>query len=316
MENQIKRLTSLLRDLKKNGGYKTKRNKSGSTSITNLRYAASNINYTGSNGEIDENKKRLYEIQQLINKEILETLYSFYPKLTDRKRRQAGQIATEIAGKLQAAIDGGKTETISLPAPYYGTRESLEGVCLEYVASNPEWVLAESSGSSMEKLLKGGNSISSVKFTHTGKDQTRQILTNPGEKMKKNELSTKVSEMGMLLQSIEANAQGLEDTAKSAATAMKEGRLDSIMDLVGTEYYIAFSDKFYNPKSISDVSVSGGSLYSNLTSLDSGFIPGTKINNKVLYLLLLNLANVAWYYQHDSNNTREKVKQTIQNLIM
>lgn len=316
LENQIKRLASLIRDLKKNGGYKSKRNKSGSANIKNLRYAGGNINYTGSNGEVDENKKRLYEIQQLINKEIMETLLSFYPKLTDRKRRQASRIATEIAEKVQVAVEGGQAKTISLPTPYYGTRESSEGVCLEYVASNPEWVLSEAPGTLADKLLKDGDFITSVKFTHTGKDKSRQILTNPGEKMKKNELTEKVSDMGALLRSIEENAQGLENAANSAATAMKEGRIDSIIDLAGTEYYIAFSDKFYNPKSISDVAVSGGSLYSNLTSLDSGFIPGTKINNKVLYLLLLNLANVAWYYQHDSDNTREKVKQTIQNLIM
>lgn len=315
LANKLTQLRSLIKDLEANGGYKTKRNKSEKADITKLRFKAEDIKYIKPNGAIDENQERLYKIQQILNTELPEILLSFFPNPTTRQRRQASRITTEMGGKVQVSVQGGANK-VSLPAPSYGTREQWEGDCLEYVVSNPAWIWEEAPMSTKEKCFRNTQSLSGVRFIHTGKDKERLILKKYNGKMEKNQLSEKVSDMGTLLQEIEENTQKMAYAAKGAATAMEKGRIDSFLDLEGTKYYIAFSDKFYNPKSIARTSITDGSIYTNLTSIDSGFIPGSKINNKVLYLLLLNLANVAWYYQHDSDNTREKVKQTIQQLLM
>lgn len=315
-------LTRLDRKLQEEGGYKTKRDKSGSTSINRLRYLSHNINYLNADGTTNKTKELLFQIQQKIKQLedlTLQTVGLTRATATKRQRRQMGHTVAENIANIELHIKGNsEKKLLSVATMSPEKRESVEGEAIEYLVDHRYWTLSKAPKGTAYKALRTGQAETFAIATATGKDPKRTILKYTNRKVGKGALTKQISDIGSILKSIEENAQKMADAATVAgeATEKVQSRIDSITDLAKTKYYIAFSDKFYNPSTISSAAISGGSIYTNLTSIDSSFIPGSKINNKVLYLLLLNLANVAWYYQHDSDNTREKIRQSIQQLIM
>lgn len=186
------------------------------------------------------------------------------------------------------------------------------------VNKNPEIV---------QELLQKGRYQYNITVENVGQDNSRSIIQDaiPGGA---NSIETQIEELGALSKSI-INEPYLTYTHRDKKTGLTEtkrfienkrnqirkepGKVDTVLHITSDQesYNIAFSDKLYNIKNMREYGIMQGDLLTNLISLDSG---NSKMDNRVLYLLLLNLSSLAAFYASGESN-REKAEWIVKALL-
>lgn len=213
--------------------------------------------------------------------------------------------------KSVAALAKGKSTTLSLATNqnFY----SLSGEAFELLGAD----IAETIGKNVVLTEEEGEKVMNKKpaerlYTiHTGDKKNRSIIKTAGAILP-GSIQTQINQMGNITKSLIDDVQYYKhpgNTGRKAQIVQVMGKIDSIMGVKGSKYKIAFSDKLYNLSNARSFSITQGNLLSNFISLDNG---PKSMNNQALYLLLLNLSNVASFY---SDTRREKAKKVIQSLL-
>lgn len=258
-------------------------------------------------GKNDQIKAYVSAYHKLIN--ALENEYK--QQLAKSGETNKNSFAYQSIQKSVAALAKGKSTTLSLATNqnFY----SLSGEAFELLGAD----MAETIGKNVtptEKEIKKvleGKTANRLYFIHTGDKQNRSIIKTAGAILP-GSIQTQINQLGNITKSLIDDFQYYKhpnDTNRKAQIGQVMGRIDSIIGVKGNKYKIAFSDKLYNLGNAKNYSITQGSLLTNFISLDNG---PKSMNNQALYLLLLNLSNVASFY---SETRREKAKKVIQNLL-
>lgn len=169
----------------------------------------------------------------------------------------------------------------------------------------------------VQEVLQNGHYRYNLTVENVGADNNRSIIQDaiPGGA---NSIETRIEELGALSESL-INEPYLTYTHHDKKTGLTEtkrfienernqikkqqGKIDTVLHIsAGQESYnIAFSDKLYNIKNMREYGIMQGDLLTNLISLDSG---KGKLDNRVLYLLLLNLSSLAAFYAAGDNRSK------------
>lgn len=169
----------------------------------------------------------------------------------------------------------------------------------------------------VQEVLQNGHYRYNLTVENVGADNNRSIIQDaiPGGA---NSIETRIEELGALSESL-INEPYLTYTHRDKKTGLtetkrfienkrnqirkQEGKIDTVLHIsAGQESYnIAFSDKLYNIKNMREYGIMQGDLLTNLISLDSG---KGKLDNRVLYLLLLNLSSLAAFYAAGDNRSK------------
>ena len=180
----------------------------------------------------------------------------------------------------------------------------------------------------VQEVLQNGHYRYNLTVENVGQDKNRSIIQDaiPGGA---NSIETRIEELGALSESLineppyltythHDKKTGLTETKrfienKRNQIRKQEGKIDTVLHISSGQesYNIAFSDKLYNIKNMREYGIMQGDLLTNLISLDSG---KGKMDNRVLYLLLLNLSSLAAFYASDKSN-REKVEWIVKALL-
>ena len=258
-------------------------------------------------GKNDQIKAYVSAYHKLIN--ALENEYK--QQLTKSGETNKNSFAYQSIQKSVAALAKGKSTTLSLATNqnFY----SLSGEAFELLGAD----MAETIGKNVtptEKEIKKvfeGKTANRLYFIHTGDKQNRSVIKTAGAILP-GSIQTQISQLSNITKSLIDDFQYYKhpsDTNRKAQISQVMGKIDSIMGVKGSKYKIAFSDKLYNLGNAKNYSITEGNLLSNFISLNNG---PASMNNQALYLLLLNLSNVASFY---SETRREKAKKVIQNLL-
>ncbi len=179
----------------------------------------------------------------------------------------------------------------------------------------------------VQEVLQNGHYRYNLTVENVGADNNRSIIQDaiPGGA---NSIETRIEELGALSESL-INEPYLTYTHHDKKTGLTEtkrfienernqirkqqGKIDTVLHIsAGQESYnIAFSDKLYNIKNMREYGIMQGDLLTNLISLDSG---QGKLDNRVLYLLLLNLSSLAAFYAAGDDN-RSKAEWIVKALL-
>lgn len=179
----------------------------------------------------------------------------------------------------------------------------------------------------VQEVLQNGHYRYNLTVENVGADNNRSIIQDaiPGGA---NSIETRIEELGALSESL-INESYLTYTHRDKKTGLTEtkrfienernqikkqqGKIDTVLHIsAGQESYnIAFSDKLYNIKNMREYGIMQGDLLTNLISLDSG---QGKLDNRVLYLLLLNLSSLAAFYAAGDDN-RSKAEWIVKALL-
>ena len=178
-----------------------------------------------------------------------------------------------------------------------------------------------------QEVLQNGQYRYNLIVENVGQDKNRSIIQDaiPGGA---NSIETRIEELGALSESL-INEPYLTYTHRDKKTGLtetkrfienkrnqirkQEGKIDTVLHISSGQesYNIAFSDKLYNIKNMREYGIMQGDLLTNLISLDSG---RGKMDNRVLYLLLLNLSSLAAFYASGKSN-REKAEWIVKALL-
>lgn len=168
-----------------------------------------------------------------------------------------------------------------------------------------------------QEVLQNGHYRYNLTIENVGQDKNRSIIQDaiPGGA---NSIETRIEELGALSESL-INEPYLTYTHRDKKTGLtetkrfienkrnqirkQEGKIDTVLHISSGQesYNIAFSDKLYNIKNMREYGIMQGDLLTNLISLDSG---KGKLDNRVLYLLLLNLSSLAAFYAAGDNRSK------------
>lgn len=237
----------------------------------------------------------------------------FNQRLIKENKKRSNSLASDLIKKTAANLAKGKSTDIYLAGNqnfYSLTGEAFEllgnDIATEIVNNDPELTDEE-----INDLLTKGSTKTRWTYIHTGDMPNRTIIKKGGAILPK-DIKTQIDKIGNLTQSLIGDSRyysHVDDGINRADLRQVEGKIDSIIGVKGTKYKIAFSDKLYNKGNMSDFTITEGTLLTNLISLDSG---ANSMNNKALYLLLLNLSNIASFY---SESRREKAETILENLL-
>lgn len=169
----------------------------------------------------------------------------------------------------------------------------------------------------VQEVLQNGHYRYNLTVENVGADNNRSIIQDaiPGGA---NSIETRIEELGALSESLinepyltythHDKKTGLTETKRfieneRSQIKKQQGKIDTVLHIsAGQESYnIAFSDKLYNIKNMREYGIMQGDLLTNLISLDSG---KGKLDNRVLYLLLLNLSSLAAFYAAGDNRSK------------
>ena len=179
----------------------------------------------------------------------------------------------------------------------------------------------------VQEVLQNGHYRYNLTVENVGQDKNRSIIQDaiPGGA---NSIETQIEELGALSKSLinepyltythHDKKTGLTETKrfienKRNQIKKQEGKIDTVLHISSGQesYNIAFSDKLYNIKNMREYGIMQGDLLTNLISLDSGH---GKMDNRVLYLLLLNLSSLAAFYAAGDDN-RSKAEWIVKALL-
>lgn len=258
-------------------------------------------------GKNDQIKAYVSAYHKLID--VLENEYK--RQLAKSGEENKNSFAYQSIQKSVAALAKGKSTTLALATNqnFY----SLSGEAFELLGADIADTIGKNVVPTNEELEKVmANKHPKRLYTiHTGNKANRSVIKNAGAILP-GSIRTQISQMGNITKSLIDDVQYYKHPGnidRKAQIAQVMGKIDSIVGVKGGKYKIAFSDKLYNLSNARNYSITQGNLLSNFISLDNG---PASMNNQALYLLLLNLSNVASFY---SEARREKAKKVIRNLL-
>ncbi len=232
-------------------------------------------------------------------------------QLAKNGEENKNSFAYQSIQKSVAALAKGKSTTLSLATNqnFY----SLSGEAFELLGADMAETIGKNVVPTEEEAIETLNNKHPKRLytIHTGNQANRSVIKTAGAILP-GSIQTQISQLGNITKSLIDDVQYYKhpgDADRKAQIAQVMGKIDSIMGVKGSKYKIAFSDKLYNLSNAKNYSIAQGNLLSNFISLDNG---SSSMNNQALYLLLLNLSNIASFY---SETKREKAKKVIQNLL-
>lgn len=232
-------------------------------------------------------------------------------QLAKNGEENKNSFAYQSIQKSVAALAKGKSTTLSLATNqnFY----SLSGEAFELLGADMAETIGKNVTPTEEEAIAAANDKHPTRLytIHVGNQANRSVIKTAGAILP-GSIQTQISQLGNITKSLIDDVQYYKhpnDADRKAQIAQVMGKIDSVMGVKGSKYKIAFSDKLYNLSNARNYSIAQGNLLSNFISLDNG---SASMNNQALYLLLLNLSNIASFY---SETKREKAKKVIQNLL-
>lgn len=246
---------------------------------------------------------------------LIDALENEYKRqLAKNGEENKNSFAYQSIQKSVAALAKGKSTTLSLATNqnFY----SLSGEAFELLGADIADTIGKNVVPTKEEAIKTANGKHPKRLytIHTGDKKNRSVIKTAGAILP-GSIQTQINQMGDITKSLIDDVQYYKhpgDTNRKAQIAQVMGKIDSIVGVKGGKYKIAFSDKLYNLSNAKNYSITQGNLLSNFISLNNG---PASMNNQALYLLLLNLSNVAAFYSKDGETKREKAKKVIQSLL-